>query len=180
LIRTTTERPLCVTRTLLPNGSVRCAAVYCAGSKRSPLAVLRPANSRPYQLATPLPMTVPSAPSGAAGAGTIAGSSNGAKASMKPALESTGGSAEGTKRGSSTLASAVVAAGVAMPASSSARAGPIEPPSARRARAAAATAFMVGVPSMSGQGYGRFRSCETRPGSLHPVEGSTRPGTGNR
>src|SRR5690606_21958264 len=42
LIRTTTERPLCVTRTLLPNGSVRCAAVYSVGSKRSPLAVRLP------------------------------------------------------------------------------------------------------------------------------------------
>src|SRR6266446_966312 len=44
LIRTTTERPfrLWVTRTNVPNGSVRCAAVNRAGWDASPLAVLPP------------------------------------------------------------------------------------------------------------------------------------------
>lgn len=44
LMRTTTVRPLrrFVTRTLVPNGNERCAAVMAEGLKRSPLAVLRP------------------------------------------------------------------------------------------------------------------------------------------
>src|SRR5262245_63863776 len=43
-MRTTTERPLrrLVTRTLLPNGSERCAAVKPPGCARSPLAVRPP------------------------------------------------------------------------------------------------------------------------------------------
>src|SRR5262249_36113571 len=45
LIRTTTLRPLLlfVTRTRVPNGSVRCAAVKPLGFARSPLAVRSPA-----------------------------------------------------------------------------------------------------------------------------------------
>ncbi len=46
---TITDWPLAglVTRTCEPSGSVRCAAVSCVGSKRSPLAVRLPASSRP-------------------------------------------------------------------------------------------------------------------------------------
>src|SRR5712692_214514 len=52
---TITDRPLrrLVTRTLLPRGSVRCAQVSLDGSKRSPLAVGRRANSPPYHEACP-------------------------------------------------------------------------------------------------------------------------------
>src|SRR6266404_5400755 len=50
LILTTTARPLLrsVTRTRVPNGSVRCAAVRACTLKYSPLAVLCPAWRPPY------------------------------------------------------------------------------------------------------------------------------------
>jgi hypothetical protein len=55
VIRTSTLRPLVtfVTRTRVPNGSVRWAAVNWAGSNTSPLAVRRPANPGPYHDARP-------------------------------------------------------------------------------------------------------------------------------
>jgi hypothetical protein len=55
LIFTTTDRPFFrfVTRTWLPNGSVRCAAVNSLSSKGSPLAVRRCRGWHLYQLATP-------------------------------------------------------------------------------------------------------------------------------
>ena len=43
-----------VTRMVVPKGSVRCAAVNAFESKISPLAVVFPWNSWPYQLATPI------------------------------------------------------------------------------------------------------------------------------
>src|SRR5919206_4977946 len=54
-IRTTTERPvrLFTTRTLAPNGRVRCAAVSALVLKVSPLAVRRPWRPGPYQEARP-------------------------------------------------------------------------------------------------------------------------------
>ena len=56
-MRTTTERPRYVTRTIVPNGSVRCAAVMAFGLNRSPLAVIRcrlhsPGRAQSYQEAT--------------------------------------------------------------------------------------------------------------------------------
>jgi hypothetical protein len=55
LIRTTTERPFrrLVTRTFVPKGRVRWAAVNCPGLKVSPLAVRRPEKPLPYQEAIP-------------------------------------------------------------------------------------------------------------------------------
>jgi len=51
LIRTVTDRPFRGFSTLTkdPSGNVLEAAVIRFGSKRSPLAVVRPANSAPYQ-----------------------------------------------------------------------------------------------------------------------------------
>ena len=46
--------PRCMIRTQLPNGSVRCAAVFNAGSKIMPLAVRRPASRCPYHEAIPI------------------------------------------------------------------------------------------------------------------------------
>ena len=40
MILTTTDFPLCVTRTLVPKGKVRCAAVNALGLNRSPFAVI--------------------------------------------------------------------------------------------------------------------------------------------
>jgi hypothetical protein len=50
LTRSSTLLPLAllVTLTFVPNGKVLCAIVSASGLKRSPLAVLRPANLRPY------------------------------------------------------------------------------------------------------------------------------------
>src|SRR5215204_4572026 len=55
LIRTTTDRPLCLltTRTRVPNGRVRCAAVNALALNISPLAVRRPWKPGPYQDAIP-------------------------------------------------------------------------------------------------------------------------------
>src|SRR5205085_527954 len=55
LMRTRTLCPVFGLETshTVPNGSDRCAAVNSSGSKISPFAVVRPANSCPYQLATP-------------------------------------------------------------------------------------------------------------------------------
>ena len=55
LIRTVTERPVrsLTTRTLVPNGKVRCAAVMAFALKVSPLAVLRPWKPGPYHDAAP-------------------------------------------------------------------------------------------------------------------------------
>src|SRR5919199_4579479 len=54
-MRTTTERPvrLFTTRTRVPNGRVRCAAVSAFVLKVSPLAVRRPWKPGPYQEARP-------------------------------------------------------------------------------------------------------------------------------
>ena len=54
-IRTVTLRPLrrSVTRTRLPNGRVRCAAIMAFGSNFTPLAVRLPANLSPYHDALP-------------------------------------------------------------------------------------------------------------------------------
>src|SRR2546428_12367426 len=48
LIRTTTERPVLrfVTRTIVPNGSDRCAAVMCEGAAGFPLAVPPPGENQ--------------------------------------------------------------------------------------------------------------------------------------
>ena len=56
MIGTTTKWPFprCVTRTQVPSGSVRCAAVGWRGSKIAPLAVLRPASLAPYHEAIPI------------------------------------------------------------------------------------------------------------------------------
>jgi hypothetical protein len=43
-----------VTLTVVPNGRVRCAAVSPFESNTSPLAVVLPSNSSPYQLASPV------------------------------------------------------------------------------------------------------------------------------
>ncbi len=74
LIRTRTLKPVpgLVTSTQVPSGSVRCAAVICVGSKRSPDAVLWPFNRSPYQLATPTSAPPVAGPVGAAGAGVVA------------------------------------------------------------------------------------------------------------
>src|SRR5207247_2175574 len=55
LTRTTTERPLArfVTRTWVPMGNERDAAVSACGSNRSPLAVRLPWHSAPYHDAIP-------------------------------------------------------------------------------------------------------------------------------
>jgi hypothetical protein len=55
LMRTTTWRWVLRQRTstIVPNGNVRCAAVSLFKSKGSPLAVLWPCNSAPYQEASP-------------------------------------------------------------------------------------------------------------------------------
>src|SRR5690242_10645298 len=49
-MRTFTDRPFSglVTRTTVPSGNVLDAAVRCRGLNRSPFAVRRPANPRPY------------------------------------------------------------------------------------------------------------------------------------
>src|SRR6266478_6640850 len=54
-MRTSSNLPLRVltTRTTEPKGRLGCAAVRDSESKRSPLAVLRPLNSGPYQLELP-------------------------------------------------------------------------------------------------------------------------------
>src|SRR6266852_5306976 len=54
-MRTSSNFPLCgfTTRTREPNGRCGCAAVNASLSKISPLAVLRPLNPGPYQLALP-------------------------------------------------------------------------------------------------------------------------------
>src|SRR5690606_14344744 len=140
------------------------AAVYSVGSKRSPLAVRLPAKPGPYQLATPSGMSSAISSASASGAtGEASGSSS--------------GSADGANRGSSAGSSlaGVAATGAAIAASSSARAGPMTPPAARRARAAAAAAFRVDVPSIGGGKYGALAAGETRPPSLHPAESTTRP-----
>src|SRR5690242_9234717 len=63
-MRTTTERPVrsLVTRTLVPNGRLRCAAVRARVLKRSPLAVFLPWKPGPYQDAPPLWIDLASAP----------------------------------------------------------------------------------------------------------------------
>ena len=55
VIGTVTKRPFprCVTRTQVPNGKVRCAAVGWFGSKIIPLAVLCPTSLSPYHEAVP-------------------------------------------------------------------------------------------------------------------------------
>src|SRR4051812_17351297 len=55
-MRTTTERPVrsLVTRTLVPNGRVLCAAVRSLVLKRSPVAVRLPWKPGPYQEAAPV------------------------------------------------------------------------------------------------------------------------------
>ena len=55
VMRTRTVCPVStrVTSTIVPKGSVRCAAVRRRGSKGSPLAVLRPAKAAPYHVAKP-------------------------------------------------------------------------------------------------------------------------------
>src|SRR4051794_20932344 len=55
-MRTTTDLPVrsFVTRTLVPNGRVLCAAVRSLVLKRSPLAVSLPWKPRPYHRALPL------------------------------------------------------------------------------------------------------------------------------
>src|SRR5690348_3884377 len=67
-MRTTTERPVrsLVTRTLVPNGRLRCAAVRARVLKRSPLAVFLPWKPGPYQDAPPLWIDLASAPEKAA------------------------------------------------------------------------------------------------------------------
>src|SRR5256886_10034024 len=54
-MRTSSNFPFRVftTRTMEPKGRLGCAAVRASESKRSPLAVLRPWNPGPYQLALP-------------------------------------------------------------------------------------------------------------------------------
>src|SRR6202790_1653314 len=47
---------------MVPNGSVRCAAVRARASKCSPLAVLRPTWRPPYQVARPLSLKIGCSP----------------------------------------------------------------------------------------------------------------------
>src|SRR5437870_6583648 len=71
LMRTSTERPLSklVTRTRVPSGSVRCAAVSAFMSYASPLAVGLPWCWRPYQEAIPVCWKSSGAGAGSGGGG---------------------------------------------------------------------------------------------------------------
>src|SRR3712207_508928 len=87
-MRTTTERPVrsFTTRTCVPNGRVRWAAVRALALKVSPLAVLRPWKPGPYQEARPLWSTRPDRFSGSAM--TEAGVSTLAPKVDRPAIRS--------------------------------------------------------------------------------------------
>src|SRR6266508_6629960 len=70
-----------VTRTRVPNGSVRCAMVSAAGSNGSPLAVFLPAKSLPYIEMRPrccVLIAVSPDDSGAGGGGTVGSGVGGA------------------------------------------------------------------------------------------------------
>ena len=58
--------------TRVPKGSVLCAMVSASGLKASPLAVLRPANLRPYQAILPVSLAAALAAVGGAEAAALA------------------------------------------------------------------------------------------------------------